>query len=164
MFLFVNAVSLAGLYRDVKCSLPTVFPPPRYSRSAWSRKAAFKRAKTPISQGWVNLNRLLGTQNPIATSQILSHPPPTLAVELLSRPAFTVSNFSSPQLFLLLSPLCLTPTYQQLESTDLTRVILLSRRPRHYPLAGIDPSIEEHMTAADWANTSTTFPHRNSVD
>ena len=28
MFLFVNALSLAGLYREVKCSLTTVFTPP----------------------------------------------------------------------------------------------------------------------------------------
>ena len=37
MFFFVNAFSLAGLYREMKCSLPTIFAPPRYSRSTWSR-------------------------------------------------------------------------------------------------------------------------------
>lgn len=36
-FLLVNALSLAGLYREVKCSLPTVSKPPRYSRSTSSR-------------------------------------------------------------------------------------------------------------------------------
>lgn len=32
IFLFVKALSLAGLYREVKWSLPTIFIPPRYSR------------------------------------------------------------------------------------------------------------------------------------
>lgn len=36
MFLLVNALSLAGLYREVKCSLP-IITPPRSSRSASSR-------------------------------------------------------------------------------------------------------------------------------
>jgi len=33
MFFLVNARSLAGLYREVKCSLPIVFVPVRSSRS-----------------------------------------------------------------------------------------------------------------------------------
>jgi hypothetical protein len=44
-------LTLAGLYRDVKCSLPIAFVT-RYSRSASSRYAAFNGAKTPTSQGW----------------------------------------------------------------------------------------------------------------
>jgi hypothetical protein len=32
--------------------LPTVFAPPRYSRSTWSRYAAFSGPNTPMSQGW----------------------------------------------------------------------------------------------------------------
>ena len=52
IFLFKNALSLAGPSRRVKCSLPTVFSPPRNSRSTSSRYAAFKGAKTPTSQGW----------------------------------------------------------------------------------------------------------------
>ena len=37
IFLLINALSLAGLYREVKCSLSTVFKPPQYSRSTSSR-------------------------------------------------------------------------------------------------------------------------------
>lgn len=33
MFLLVNALTLAELYKEVKCSLPTVSMPPRYSLS-----------------------------------------------------------------------------------------------------------------------------------
>jgi hypothetical protein len=36
-FFGVNAASLAGLYKAVKCSLPIVFTPPCSSRSTWSR-------------------------------------------------------------------------------------------------------------------------------
>lgn len=48
----VIAFCLAGAYREVKCSLPTVSKPPRYSRSTSSRYADFNSAKTPTSQGW----------------------------------------------------------------------------------------------------------------
>ncbi|KAF2427770.1 hypothetical protein EJ08DRAFT_331638 [Tothia fuscella] len=37
IFLAASAVSLAGMYRDVKCCLPIVFTPPCSSRSACSR-------------------------------------------------------------------------------------------------------------------------------
>ena len=37
IFLLVNALSLAGLYREVKCSLLIVSKPPRHSRSTSSR-------------------------------------------------------------------------------------------------------------------------------
>ena len=37
MFLLVNALSLAGLYKEVKCSLPTISTPPQYSRLTSSR-------------------------------------------------------------------------------------------------------------------------------
>jgi hypothetical protein len=37
IFFGVNALSLAVLYREVKCSLPIVFTPPCSSRSTWSR-------------------------------------------------------------------------------------------------------------------------------
>lgn len=37
IFLLVNALSLAGLYKEVKCSLPTMSIPPRFSRSTSSQ-------------------------------------------------------------------------------------------------------------------------------
>jgi hypothetical protein len=37
IFFGVNALSLAGLYREVKCSLPIVFTPPYSSRLTWLR-------------------------------------------------------------------------------------------------------------------------------
>ena len=52
MFLGVNAFLLAGLNREVKCSLPIAFTPPRSNRSTCSRYAAFSGAKTATSQGW----------------------------------------------------------------------------------------------------------------
>ena len=41
MVLFMNALSLAPLYKEVERSLPTA----PYSRSAWSRQTVFKGAK-----------------------------------------------------------------------------------------------------------------------
>jgi hypothetical protein len=37
IFLGVKALILAGLYREIKCSLPIVFTPPRSSRSTCSQ-------------------------------------------------------------------------------------------------------------------------------
>jgi hypothetical protein len=37
IFLLVKALVLAGLYREVKCSLPTVSAPPQYNLLTWSR-------------------------------------------------------------------------------------------------------------------------------
>lgn len=52
MFLGVKALYLAWLYRNVKCSLPIVLAPTHSSRSASSRYAVFKGAKTATSQGY----------------------------------------------------------------------------------------------------------------
>jgi hypothetical protein len=52
IFFGVNALSLAELYREVKCSLPIVFIPPYSSRLTWSRYAALSRVNGAISQGW----------------------------------------------------------------------------------------------------------------
>jgi hypothetical protein len=41
IFLSVNAFSLAGLYKEVKCCLPTVFAPP------WNRLLGFEGLVAP---------------------------------------------------------------------------------------------------------------------
>lgn len=51
MFLRVNALSLIGLYKEVKYSLPITFIPPRFKRLTQSRQAVFKGVKTPTLQG-----------------------------------------------------------------------------------------------------------------